>query len=653
MKRRHFFWLLSGTILLCLGGCSWWDGTMRSQSPDESAEEDHPARMVGDIAVPTLTSLTSQRVEAIGMVGGLHGTGSDPGPSQYRAALLEEMQIRGVRNPNAVLASKNFALVIIQGWLRPGAQKGDHFDIELRVPSQSDTTSLRGGALWETRLMEMAVLDDHQVHHGNLLALAQGPVLIDPSHGTAPVEPSAEGKAGGAPDRGARSLALCRGRVLGGGVVLKSRPLGLVLTSNYQSVKYAADVASAINHRFYIPENGIQTGMAKAKTDEYIELNVHPCYKDNIARYLRVVKAVPLKDLALGGSNGRLGDLAGQRMQRVEALRAELLDPETSADAAIALEAVGSDGIDALLSGLGAKQAEVRFYAAETLAYLSGTLNHTHCREAAATLGQIARDEPAFRVFALSALSAMQDFAAYEQLRDLLPLPSAETRYGAFRALWAMNRKDPLVKGETIGEAFQYHLLDVGGPPMIHVTYNRLPEIVVFGRDQRLLSPLAINAGNDIMITSFGGDQVAVSKYTVADGDQKRIVSGRVDDVIRAVVELGGGYPDVIQALQEAKRAGALPARFEVDALPEAGRTYERPADDAVAEAGQNADANPAARRATTPRSPSPDLFYKDKDQDPSDGGSPPAKAGEKTATDESDEDTAPKKGFFDRMFGG
>ena len=49
-----------------------------------------------------------------------------------------------------------------------------------------------------------------------------------------------------------------------------------MLTPDYQSVKYAADVANAINRRFYIPEKGIQTGMAKAKTDEYIELNVHP-----------------------------------------------------------------------------------------------------------------------------------------------------------------------------------------------------------------------------------------------------------------------------------------------------------------------------------------------------------------------------------------
>ena len=157
--------------------------------------------MVGDIAVPTITSLTSQRVEAIGMVGGLHGTGSDPGPSQYRAALLEEMQVRGVAQSQRRAGLEGLCPGDHSRMAAARRQKGDHFDIELRVPSQSDTTSLRGGALWETRLMEMAVMDDRQVHHGNLLALAQGPVLIDPSHGTATVEPSAAGKAA-APDRG-------------------------------------------------------------------------------------------------------------------------------------------------------------------------------------------------------------------------------------------------------------------------------------------------------------------------------------------------------------------------------------------------------------------------------------------------------------------
>ncbi len=90
-----------------------------------------------------------------------------------------------------------------------------------------------------------------------------------------------------------------------------------------------------------------------------------------------------------------------------------------------------------------------------------------------------------------------------------------------------MNHNDPLVKGELLGDDFHYHVLDVSGQPMIHVTRNRLPEIVLFGPQQELLTPLAVNAGNDIMITSQGGNQIAVSKFSANDGDQKRTVSTR------------------------------------------------------------------------------------------------------------------------------
>ena len=47
-----------------------------------------------------------------------------------------------------------------------------------------------------------------------------------------------------------------------------------------------------------------------------------------------------------------------------------------------------------------------------------------------------------------------------------------------------MNNKDAFVKGEVLGKQFHYHVLDVAGPPMIHVTRSRLPEIVLFGRDR-------------------------------------------------------------------------------------------------------------------------------------------------------------------------
>ena len=145
---------------------------------------------------------------------------------------------------------------------------------------------------------------------------------------------------------------------------------------------------------------------------------------------------------------------------------------------------------------------------------------------------------------------------------------------------------------------------------MIHVTRSRLAEIVVFGRDPRLLTPLAVNAGNDIMVTSKGGDQIFVSKYSVQDGDQKRTVSTRVDDVIRAVVELGGTYPDVVQALQEAKTSGALPSRLEVDALPEAGRTYDRVVQDGPDQSDTARTAtSPSTQAGSRPGQPVPELF--------------------------------------------
>ena len=90
--------------------------------------------------------------------------------------------------------------------------------------------------------------------------------------------------------------------------------------------------------------------------------------------------------------------------------------------------------------------------------------------EAAEPLAEAAREQPAFRVFALTALSAMNDYAAYEQLCALLNAPSAETRYGAFRALWAMNPTDRRVRGETLGEEFSYHVLTTTATPMIFPT---------------------------------------------------------------------------------------------------------------------------------------------------------------------------------------
>ena len=522
------------TVLGCAGPA------LRSQSPEEELDAfvESNTRLVGDVAKPY--GNTWVRIESVALVTNLPGTGEDPAPSPQRAAILHELQTRGVQNPNQLLASPNTALVLVKGHLPPGVQKGDKFDLEVQVPSRSETTSLRGGWLMENRLAEMAVLGN-QIRDGHVMALGQGAILVDPS-------------ADGEKDR----ALLVKGRVLGGGTAVVPRTLGLVLKSDDKSIRLSSQIGVAINKRFHTFSQGIKKGVANPKTDEFVELIVHPRYKDNIGRYLRVVRSIAVKESP------------AEEATRLEQLEKQLLDPVTAATAALRLEAIGTESVKVLGKGLESKDIEVRFYAAEALAYLDQS-------NAAPPLAAAAKEESAFRAYALAALGAMDDVAAFDELRALLDVSSVETRYGAFRAMWAMNSNEPLVRGESLGNQFSYHLLTTSGPPLVHVTRTFRPELVIFGHEQRFKPPLVLDAGKSIMINAAdGSDKVTVSKFAVGEPDQKRIVSTKIDDVVRAIVELGGSYPDVVQALQQAKTCQALPGRFEVDAIPDANREYTR-----------------------------------------------------------------------------
>jgi len=603
---------ISLTAVVLASGCSTWQGlSLRSQSPEEPEAPTSTTRLVGTHAVPF--GMFPVVLENVGLVTGLKGTGSDPKPGSQRSELVRDMQNHGVSAPNTVLATGDTALVLVRAVIRPAIQKGDRFDIEVRVPSNSETTSLRGGYLLETDLKEMAVLEN-RIAQGNVYGRAEGPVLVDPS---------ADAKT----DR----VNSCRGRILGGGVALKPRPLALVLKPASQSVFNSARIERAVNKRFYLNEKGVKVGVAKAKTDEYIELKLHPRYKDNVQRYVAVVRSIAINEAET------------ERNERLGVLERQLTDPITASGAALQLEALGKRGLEILKKGIQSKDPEVRFYAAESLAYLDET-------EAAAPLGEAARNTPAFRVFALTALSAMNDYASVEQLHALLKVPSAETRYGAFRALWAMNPNDPMIRGEPLGGQFSYHLVDGAETPMIHLTRSRRPEVVLFGRDQSFSTPLALEAGNRIMVTSHKPGEIVLSKFAKGEADQKRTVSTRVDEVIRAIVELGGTYPDVVQALQQAKAAGALAGRLEVDALPTAGRAYDRQSDvDRVAHDAESSQ--PAVN------SPLPDLYHYQGDNGSKSGGgeaTPAGAAKEKSSGDVSGSEEKPRsrKGFFARMFG-
>jgi hypothetical protein len=549
LHRRDF--LVCGGLAAFAAGCA--GPAVRSQSPeDDMASIERQVRLVESAAGPF--GMHFVKAESTALVVGLADTGSDPPPSPQRAELMADMQARGVINPNSVLASPTTALVVVRTFLPPAAQRGDTLDLEVVVPPHNDTTSIAGGWLMETRLKEKAVLNG-AVHNGNVLAVGSGPLLVDPA---------------GPNDK----MSQLRGLVLGGGKVSHNRSLGLMIKSDEKSVFLSKQIGDALNRRFHNYAHGVQQGVATPKTDAYIELLLYPRYKYNMPRYMRVVRSIAIHESPQ------------EQAGRLKLLEKQLLDPVTSSTAALRLEAIGKDGIPVLQTGLKMSDPEVRFYSAEALAYLDDA-------SAAKTLGETARNQPAFRAHALTAMSALNDVESADELRALLDVPSAETRYGAFRALWAMNPNDPSIQGDDCNGRFFYYSLRTGGPPMVHVTHSFRAEVVTFGPDQLLQLPLSVEAGKAIVVNGSNGEDgpadgahITVSRFEAGKPDQKRVVSCRLDEVIRAIVELEGNYPDVVQFLQQVKACGALTCRFEVDALPNPTRLYDRTKNDGSAAGG-------------------------------------------------------------------
>lgn len=526
--------LLTG--MTALTGCT--QTAMRLQSPEALEDVVSDIDLVREMTVPFGTH--PWRVDAVGLVVNLSGTGSDPPLGPGRKEMVEEIQRRGVENADAFLSSSRTSLVKVRGYLPPGTQKGDPIDIEVLVPRNTDTSSLAGGLLLETSLREYVRLGG-RYREGEVSAIAKGPLLVDP-----------------VPDQDRNPESQLRAQVLGGAIAMKSRPLGLTLRPDSQGVQNSRRIGESINSRFYYKLHGRTVGVATPKSDEYIELTVHPRYKNNVRRFLAVVRSVAVSETDK------------QRHARVRLLGRQLVDSISSSSAALRLEALGKEGVEALKTGITSSNAEVRFYSAEALAYLDEP-------EAAAPLAEAARDEPAFRAAAFSALSVMDSPEAYDALVDLLDAKSAEARYGAFHAMWKMNPRHPLVSGENLGDQMTLHRVRSEGPPMVHVTRSRRPEVVLFGSDVSFVTPMVLDAGRHIMINGSEDGRIKLTRFTSGSDNQSIEVANRVDEVIRGIVQLGGGYPDVVDALTQAKSSRSLACRFKVDAIATEGRPYRKP----------------------------------------------------------------------------
>ncbi len=524
-------------------------------------------QIVGDIAKPV--GLSGIRVQGVGLVTNLAGTGSDPKPSIYREKLKQEIQrVPGI-DAEGILGDpyKRHSLVIVRANISAGMTPEDELNVEVLLPPGSETTSLDGGVLLETRLYEVAFGSEGQLD-GKEWVRAYGPVIT----GT-----------------GDEPEVLKTGKVLGGGRIRKPLPYAIVVGEKHRSRFVAETLQEKINYRFQYREGGYKRDAATAKTTGTLVLNVPKNYHHNQRRYLQVITQLQLQETP------------ALVEQRLEAWGEELLQPKTAGAAAVKLEGVGSTAIPVLLSGLESPHPQVRFFAAEALAYLDDPAGSQELKQAALEF-------PEFRSLALAGLAAMYHPAGRLRLRELMAEADPELRYGAFNAIRITDPGDPYLgrvpvlglveerrraddpfaleigavesgrKIQPIPEdPFELYVVPASGPSLIHVSRTHRREIVLFGEDHELLPPVVLGGIGPILLNaSVEDDQIEVTRIDLGSSEQVIMSSTDLVEVIRSIAALGGTYPQVISILQGADKQANLTAMLQTDAIPNDVEAYDR-----------------------------------------------------------------------------
>jgi hypothetical protein len=78
---------------------------------------------------------------------------------------------------------------------------------------------------------------------------------------------------------------------------------------------------------------------------------------------------------------------------------------------------------------------------------------------------------------------------------------------------------------------------------------------------------LRVEAGPSIVVV-VEGEEAAISCFRPNEPDLVTTVVPQVENIIQAIVECGGGYPDIIQFLQQATSQRKIGSRLAFDAIP-------------------------------------------------------------------------------------
>lgn len=598
---------------LFLTGCVKDPQTLAQIAEENDKKDDLDVRVLGDIVDIAGGSRIPLQVDGVGLVTGLNGTGHCP--SGFHRNMLEQYLLkhnttRGGEmahlgndvKVSQILDDPNNALVIVKGFIPPGAHRGDRFDVEIALPENSKTTSLAGGYL------ELSVLRVYQAAstlsnrpemarsqrmvEGHILAHAKGRLFVGFGGNTDPHE-------------------LKRARIWQGGVSRIDRPYALCMRDDKTAIREAERIAQIINFKYQDDPNspakrfeytkqekliltmGLATSqlnnhqdpfgstandIAHASKERIIQVRIPAAYRFDHDRFARVALYTPLRDTDPNLPRYR---------QRLSKMVLDPSDANWALWAALHLEALGRESVPSLVAGLKSEHTFNRFVCAEALAYLGNTAGVD-------ALADLARSQPILVKNCTIALANLSETVARDRLAELLADDDPALRCAAFHALTLLDENDPRLGGNFLADSFWLYRVPQAPTPMVYFSTHRVAQIVMFGKGIVLqthtrtkdgLKPTSMMIGTRQELVIAPGkeqDKFVLTRFT-SGAEAKRTSGNRLDEILVKLAELGATYPDVVDFLRQAQGFQAVNCPIvhwsipdvSVDSLVEAGRSMK------------------------------------------------------------------------------
>jgi len=548
-------------------------------------------------------------VAGYGVVVGVNGTGGQPFSDQLLASLERQLTLAGITSNNAalqgtplegksaneILRDPNVAVVSVSAAIAPGLPEGTDFDV---VVEAINATSLEGGQLWTTdlRLGSPAVFGQAQT---TKIAEARGPIFVNPF----------------------TSESGAIGRVLGGGTVTSS--LDIIMTLNTPSHQRARQIQSSINSRF--PQaSGDRSSTARGRNDSTIEIIVPEMFRREPTNFLSLLRHTQI-DQSQPEAYAR---------RYVETIKAE---PAQADSMAWAIEALGPRALPVVRelyeypelaprrAGLRAgarlndprvarplqeliksSQGVVRSQAIELLALVdAGPTIDLYLRE-------LLRSEDLLtRIAAYESLADRAEKARFLYLqravRESPDLRRGNTTAAQLNVIARTSLPAGTIQGVSREPIEGKFLLDrvPEGSPLIYITQQAVPRIVLFGSDEGLdfaNAPNGVPVWNGRLMLGLDPVRPGSIKARFQRPSSPAIthsVPAKLSDLVSLLARqtspsdprpgLNLTYSEVVAALSQLEQAGATKAAFATErdrlqglllAAQESQSTLARPEND-------------------------------------------------------------------------